>query len=154
MKLLNCKEVVLITEQQLVDWRNSKEIGDDLHCWFEEHDLWHCFDVSEEGIRVHNKMFNDHVESGSAQAGVMTAVATQAASGVLSSISAMFGIEKETLEYIQAYWYENKEDLPKPITFEQFVKLGKFIESDVDNLTNEIENFIYAEDRFEILLGD
>ncbi|MDH4216465.1 MAG: hypothetical protein OEV26_04425 [Gallionella sp.] len=110
-------------EQNLVEWKtNDRDIGDDLHRYFEdEFGRWDWCEIYEEGIRIGNLMFEENVEKFSPRAGLLAAVAAQAARGAVAQIAACLGVERQALEHAIAEWSEDQDSLPPPISAEKLL---------------------------------
>lgn len=110
------------SEKVLLDWESDdRDPGDDLHRHFEDYGRWDWCDISDEGRRVWNLMFNDEIEEWSPQDGVFSAIAAQASHGAFAAVAAALGVDMEALRHAAAEWYENQDNLPPPVSPEQFM---------------------------------
>jgi hypothetical protein len=130
------------TEKALLDWENDDDEhcpSNDLHIHFEEFGRWNWVDIAEEARRIHNLMFNDHVEDGSPVDGLWNAVAAQAAHGAYCSVAAALGVDAKSLFYVIASWYENQDAPPPPVTADKLIELCKEKKMELDTEKMELD---------------
>ncbi|MFA5186965.1 MAG: hypothetical protein WC551_10835 [Patescibacteria group bacterium] len=112
------------TESRLLDWENpNTETLCDAHFHMKDFGRWDWVDVSDEGVRIWNLMFDDNIESLSAADSVFSAIAAQSAEGAFNAVAAALGVDPEALKLVAACWYENQDDLPPPVSAEKFMEM-------------------------------
>jgi hypothetical protein len=114
------------TEQKLINWENlddDEDVCDLLHKHFSEYNQWDWCEISDEARRIYNLMFDENCENNSPLDGIWTAAAALAEKGAYAAIAAAIGIDTMALKLAVAPWYENQDDLPKPVSIEKFIEL-------------------------------
>jgi len=111
-------------EQHLIEWEtNDRDVGDDLHRYFEEEfGRWDWCEVGEEGARIYGVMFNNKVEDGSPLACIFAAVSAQAEHGAFARIAACLGVDRKALRLAVSEWSEDQDNLPEPIGAERLLE--------------------------------
>lgn len=117
----------IATEKVIQDARNrvmrsaSSGMDDEFHLHFEDFDRWCWAEVSEEGLRIWNQLFNEELSSESTVALLFDAVACQAAMGVVSAMAHALGIDRASLFGAIALWFENQDDCPDAVGWPEFM---------------------------------
>ena len=116
----NDKSFRRVTMESLADWDNRKSIEDELHYYFEDtYGGWDWCDIYREALKVWKVMFDEEIEDSSAVAAIFAAVAAQSAYGAFAAVAAAIGLDAKGLEAAVSDWYENQDDLPKPVSCEE-----------------------------------
>ena len=68
---------------------------------------------------------DEEVEDGAPLDGIWTGAAAQAADGVWATVADALGLNKRVLEAILEDWYFTSEDVPPPMTMDEFMQRYK-----------------------------
>jgi hypothetical protein len=102
------------TEKALRNWERAPD-NDFIYVHFSEYERWDWCEVSEEGCRVWNIMFDEDVEAQSPADGVFGAMCACSAKGAIKAVAAALGVDAESLQNAVAEWYDNQDQLPPPV---------------------------------------
>ena len=104
-------------------WHDGGDISNDIHVYFEMANPRDWVDVSDAACDVWKAMFDEEIEEYSPIDAIFSGIAAQAAHGAWSAVADAFGLERQYVELVLARWYEDKENLPAPISPEEFIRL-------------------------------
>jgi len=86
---------------------DEDDFADLCHRYFEDDfDSNSWVDIYEEGVRIHNKVFDDDVEEHSPKSDMYAVVAAASAWGVMNTFARILGVDQKTLFWAIEDWYE------------------------------------------------
>lgn len=101
----------------------ERDVSDELFRHFEEtHARWDWCEIGDEAVRVHTLATDEPVDDFSFLYGMYNAVAAQAAEGAFAAVAATLGLDAKQLSTVVATWYENKDELPPPISYRTLIR--------------------------------
>ena len=106
----------------------DKDISDELYRQFEHtFGRWDWCEIGDEAQRIYELATGTELGEYSLVNSLFNAAAAQAEHGAYAAVAAALGIDAKPLRIVVATWYENQDELPKPVSFS---KLKKLIEED------------------------
>jgi hypothetical protein len=108
------------------------DITDELYKHFEgPFGRWDWCEIGDEAQRIYQLATGKKVDDYSLLNGLFNACAAQSETGTYAAVAAMLGVNAKHLGLVASYWQENKDELPKPITYRTLKRrLAKEAEDD------------------------